>query len=46
VDLLRELNRDGTTIAVITHNVDVAGAMRRRVEIRDGRLVADGAVAA
>ena len=46
VDLLRELNREGTTIAVITHNAEVAGAMRRRVEIRDGRLVADDAVAA
>jgi putative ABC transport system ATP-binding protein len=46
VDLLRELNRDGTTIAVITHNLEVAGAMRRRAEIRDGRLVADSAVAA
>ena len=41
VALLRELNREGTTIAVITHNQEVASAMRRRVEIRDGRLVAD-----
>lgn len=46
VDLLHELNGDGTTIAVITHNHDVAAAMRRRVEIRDGRIVGDSAVVA
>jgi putative ABC transport system ATP-binding protein len=41
VRLLAELNRDGTTIAVITHNQEVADAARRRVEIRDGAIVAD-----
>ena len=40
VELLRELNRQGTTIAVITHDRDVAAAMGRRVSIRDGRLAA------
>jgi len=30
VELLRELNRGGTTIAVITHNQEVAAAARRR----------------
>jgi putative ABC transport system ATP-binding protein len=40
--LLRELNaRDGTTIAVITHDRDIAAAMPRRVELRDGRIVHD-----
>jgi putative ABC transport system ATP-binding protein len=38
VALLRELNAEGTTIAVITHDHDIAGALPRRVEIRDGRL--------
>ena len=41
LDLLRELHRDGTTIAVITHDRDVAAAMHRRIEIRDGRIVSD-----
>ena len=40
VELLRELNAHGTTIAVITHDRDVAAAMGRRVSIRDGRLAA------
>jgi len=37
-DLLGELNRDGTTIAVITHDRELAERLPRRVEIRDGRL--------
>jgi putative ABC transport system ATP-binding protein len=41
VDLLRELNAEGTAIVVITHDADVAGAMVRRIEIRDGVVVSD-----
>ena len=41
LDLLRELHADGITIAVITHDRDVAAAMDRRIEIRDGRIVHD-----
>lgn len=41
LDLLTEPNREGTTIAVITHDRDIARELPRRVEIRDGRLVSD-----
>jgi putative ABC transport system ATP-binding protein len=41
VQLLMQLNDEGTTIAVITHDHDIAGHLPRRVEIRDGRIVAD-----
>jgi putative ABC transport system ATP-binding protein len=41
LDLLREFHRDGTTIVVITHDLDVAMAMNRRIEIRDGRIRSD-----
>ncbi len=41
VALLRELNAEGATIVVITHDRDIAAAMPRRVEVRDGRVVAD-----
>ena len=41
LELLRELHREGTTIVVITHDPEVAAAMERRVEIRDGRIIGD-----
>jgi putative ABC transport system ATP-binding protein len=43
VALLRELNAEGTTLVVITHDPDVASAMHRRVELRDGQVVHDTA---
>ena len=41
LDLLRELHAAGTTIVIITHDLDVAAAMGRRIEIRDGRIIRD-----
>jgi putative ABC transport system ATP-binding protein len=39
--LLQELNAEGTTILVITHNHQIAAALPRRIEMRDGRIVQD-----
>jgi putative ABC transport system ATP-binding protein len=43
IELLRELNADGTTILVITHDHDIAASLRRQIEMRDGRIVSDTA---
>ncbi|MFF0275498.1 MULTISPECIES: ABC transporter ATP-binding protein [unclassified Streptomyces] len=39
--LLHELNAEGATIAVITHDTEIAGRLPRQVRIRDGRVVDD-----
>ena len=41
VDLLRRLWEEGTTIAVITHDREVAAALPRCVAMRDGRIESD-----
>ncbi|MFF6957140.1 ATP-binding cassette domain-containing protein [Streptomyces sp. NPDC008317] len=41
LDLLGRLNEEGTTIAVITHDLGIAARLPRRLQILDGRLVAD-----
>ncbi len=41
IELLKDLNRDGTTIAVVTHNHELAAAMDRRIELKDGHIEKD-----
>jgi putative ABC transport system ATP-binding protein len=40
IALLRELNRQGATLVVVTHDPEVAQACPRRIELRDGQVVA------
>lgn len=41
IELLLTLNRQGATIVIITHDHTIAGRLPRRVELVDGRIVAD-----
>ena len=41
VQLLRDLNREGSTIIVVTHNPEVASAMPREIQLRDGLIASD-----
>jgi len=39
--LFQELNEQGITIVVVTHEADMARYVRRRIEMRDGRIISD-----
>jgi putative ABC transport system ATP-binding protein len=41
LSLIEELNDEGATIALITHDHAIAGRLPRKVEMLDGRIVAD-----
>jgi putative ABC transport system ATP-binding protein len=41
ISLLGELNSDGTTVVVITHDPGIAAAMDRRIELRDGQVAGE-----
>ncbi len=41
MELLRELNAEGATIVMITHDADLADRLPRQVRMLDGRLVSD-----
>jgi putative ABC transport system ATP-binding protein len=43
VDLLAEVNDDGVTVLVVTHDAEVAAAAPRLVRMRDGAIVHDSA---
>ncbi|MEY2673506.1 MAG: hypothetical protein RLZZ514_71 [Actinomycetota bacterium] len=41
IDLLKELNAEGRTIILITHDLDIAASAPRRVFLRDGKVERD-----
>jgi putative ABC transport system ATP-binding protein len=41
MELLRELNADGATIIIITHDAELADRLPRRIRMLDGRVVSD-----
>ena len=42
LELLQALNREGTTLVMVTHDLGVARMLGRAIQMRDGVIVADG----
>ncbi len=42
LELLLSLQADGTTLVMVTHDLSVARALGRAIQMRDGKIVADG----
>jgi putative ABC transport system ATP-binding protein len=43
IELLQELNDDGATLVIITHDRELVATLPRQVEIRDGEIINDSA---
>jgi ABC-type lipoprotein export system ATPase subunit len=44
IDMLRNLSRDdGVTVAIVTHDLDLAASTDRTVRLQDGRIIEDSA---
>ena len=41
MDLLKELNNDGQTIVLVTHEAEIARHTQRQITMRDGRILED-----
>jgi putative ABC transport system ATP-binding protein len=41
MNLFADLNREGATVVIVTHDHDIAHATRRTIEMRDGHIVSD-----
>ncbi len=41
--LFSQLNSEGVTLVLVTHDAEVAGATKRTIEMRDGQIIADRA---
>lgn len=41
MELLEELNNEGKTVLLITHDMDLANRAKRKIVISDGKIILD-----
>ncbi len=39
--ILKELNKEGKTILIVTHDMDLANQADRKIVISDGKIISD-----
>jgi len=45
ISIFRQLNRDGITVVIVTHEADIAAQTQRTIRLYDGKVVSDEKVA-
>jgi ABC-type lipoprotein export system ATPase subunit len=45
ITVLRDLNQEGITVILVTHETDIAAQARRIIQLRDGKVVRDEKIA-
>lgn len=40
-ELFKDINREGKTVVIVTHNHELAGRLPRTITLQDGRMIAD-----
>jgi len=41
MDILKKLNKEGKTVIVVTHDIDIANQAKRKITVSDGKIVSD-----
>lgn len=41
MEILKELNKDGKTVLLVTHDMDLANQAKRKIVISDGKIISD-----
>jgi putative ABC transport system ATP-binding protein len=44
MELFQQLNKEGKTIVLITHDLDIAAKAKRRITLKDGKVISDDGV--
>ncbi|MFH1382961.1 MAG: macrolide ABC transporter ATP-binding protein, partial [Chloroflexota bacterium] len=44
IGIFDKLNRDGITLVIVTHEMEIAALTKRTIRLRDGLVISDGPI--